>query len=53
MLSTPTVIPDMFPALQPCYTDRLDVPGLRDMAVEEYSNWQQSQVNDKVLKAEC
>jgi hypothetical protein len=52
MLATPAVIPDMFPALQTCYTDRLDVPGLRDMAAEEYSNWQQSQVNDKILKAE-
>ncbi|KAF3404054.1 hypothetical protein F1880_010328, partial [Penicillium rolfsii] len=28
------------------------IPGLRDLAVAEYSNWQQSQVDDEKLKAE-
>jgi hypothetical protein len=30
----------------------LVVPGLRDIAVKEYSNWQQSKVGDYILKAE-
>lgn len=30
----------------------LDIPGLRDVAVEEYSDWQQSQVGNETLKAE-
>jgi hypothetical protein len=30
----------------------LIVPGLQDIAVKEYSDWQQSQVGDQTLKAE-
>jgi uncharacterized protein YpbB len=30
----------------------LVVPSLRDVAMKEYSDWQQSQVNDETLKAE-
>ncbi|PYH40040.1 uncharacterized protein BP01DRAFT_378148 [Aspergillus saccharolyticus JOP 1030-1] len=30
----------------------LNIPGLRDVAVEEYSDWQQSQVRNEALKAE-
>jgi len=30
----------------------LVVPGLRDVAMKEYSDWQQSQVSDQTLKAE-
>ncbi|OQD86925.1 hypothetical protein PENSOL_c082G05414 [Penicillium solitum] len=30
----------------------LEIPGLRDFAVTEYSEWQQSQVSDEKLKAE-
>jgi hypothetical protein len=30
----------------------LVIPGLRDVAVKEYSDWQQSQVSDQTLKAE-
>jgi hypothetical protein len=33
-------------------TRRLDIPGLRDVAVNEYSGWQQSNVSDEILKAE-
>jgi hypothetical protein len=33
-------------------SDCLEIPGLRDLAVAEYSDWQQSQVNDEKLKAE-
>jgi hypothetical protein len=32
--------------------NRLDIPGHRDVAIKKYSNWQQSQVNDKILKVE-
>ncbi|KAK4936947.1 hypothetical protein LTR66_015270, partial [Elasticomyces elasticus] len=32
--------------------DFLEIPGLRDLAVAEYSDWQQTQVNDENLKAE-
>ena len=32
--------------------NRLDVPGLRDVAVKKYSDWQQSKVDDEMLKAE-
>jgi len=31
------------------HIDRLNIPGFRDVAVEEYSKWQ---VKDEVLKAE-
>ncbi|KAM0157264.1 hypothetical protein ACHAPG_004758 [Botrytis cinerea] len=31
---------------------RLDIPGPRDVAVKNYSHWQQSKVNDDILKAE-
>lgn len=30
----------------------LNIPGLRDVAVEEYSDWQQSQVGNEILKGE-
>jgi hypothetical protein len=30
----------------------LDIPGLRDIAVHRYSDWQQSKVGDETLKAE-
>ncbi|KAJ5737402.1 uncharacterized protein N7483_002527 [Penicillium malachiteum] len=30
----------------------LEIPGLRDVAIAEYSDWQQSQVNDDRLKEE-
>lgn len=30
----------------------LEIPGLRDVAVKEYSGWQQLQVYDKFLKVE-
>jgi hypothetical protein len=30
----------------------LDIPGLRDIAVHRYSDWQQSKIGDKTLKAE-
>ncbi|KAJ5475378.1 hypothetical protein N7539_008444 [Penicillium diatomitis] len=33
-------------------SDFLEIPGLRDLAVAEYSDWQQSQVDDEKLKAE-
>jgi hypothetical protein len=39
-------LPDSLPA------DPLDIPGLRDTAVREYSEWQQSRVGDKLLKDE-
>jgi hypothetical protein len=32
--------------------DRLNIPGLRDVAMTEYTNWQQSQVRDLTLKSE-
>jgi hypothetical protein len=32
--------------------DHLDIPGLRDTAVREYSEWQQSRVGDEMLKNE-
>jgi hypothetical protein len=32
--------------------DRLNISGLRDVAVAEYTNWQQSQVRDPKLKNE-
>lgn len=39
------------PASRPCTS--LDIPGLRDMAVRRYSDWQCSQVGDESLKSEC
>ena len=32
--------------------DCLNIPGLQDMAMTEYTNWQQSQVRDLTLKSE-
>ena len=32
--------------------DQLEIPGLRDTAVREYSEWQQSRVGDEMLKDE-
>lgn len=32
--------------------EHLDIPGLRDVAVREYSEWQQSKVQDGMLKDE-
>lgn len=50
MLTTPVATPAM--PLRNNVTEHLDIPGLRDLAVAEYSNWQQSQVSDETLKAE-
>jgi len=30
----------------------LDIPGLRDVVVKNYSNWQQSKINNMTLKVE-
>lgn len=48
--TTPTPMPTMCPKQH--LADILEIPGLRDLAVAEYSKWQQSQVNDEKLKAE-
>jgi hypothetical protein len=48
--TTPTPMPTTCPGKAP--PDCLEIPGLRDLAVAEYSDWQQSQVNDEKLKAE-
>lgn len=37
-----------FPSRTP--TDPIDIPGLHDVAVAEYSDWQQSRVSSEVLK---
>jgi hypothetical protein len=42
-MATPLVVPPITP---------LVIPGLRDVAVKEYSNWQQSKFDDHMLKAE-
>ena len=42
MATPPSVTPPIAP---------LVVPGLRDIAVKEYSYWQQSKVGDQILKA--
>ncbi|KAJ5529827.1 hypothetical protein N7527_003220 [Penicillium freii] len=34
------------------YPPELHIPGLLDLAVKEYSTWQQSRLSDKTLKAE-
>lgn len=34
----------------PSTVDCLDIPGLRDIAVRKYSEWQQSKVHDEMLK---
>ncbi|OZJ01562.1 hypothetical protein BZG36_05503 [Bifiguratus adelaidae] len=52
MLATPAATPAIPLSEDTHHTDHLNVPGLRDLAVEEYSSWQQSQVNDEILKAE-
>ena len=44
----PTPAADVRPCGNICFT----VPGLRDKAVREYSEWQQSNVGDERLKAE-
>ena len=43
MATPPLVAPPITP---------LAIPSLRDVAVKEYSNWQQSKVGDPILKAE-
>ena len=48
-LATPAATPDMLPPPAINHIDRLNIPGFRDVAVEEYSKWQ---VKDEVLKAE-
>lgn len=48
--NTPTPTSAMGPEKIPAVC--LDIPGLRDLAVAEYSDWQQSYVNDERLKAE-
>lgn len=50
MPTTPTPMPAPCPEKAP--SDFLEIPGLRDIAVARYSDWQQSQVNDEKLKAE-
>jgi hypothetical protein len=40
--------PFPFPSRTP--TDPIDIPGLHDVAVAEYSDWQQSRVSSEVLK---
>jgi hypothetical protein len=37
---------------KPSSVEHLDIPGLRDVAVQEYSEWQQSKVQDGMLKGE-
>ncbi|KAF4766946.1 hypothetical protein HAV15_009615 [Penicillium sp. str.  len=37
------------PSMAPT-SDPIDIPGLHDVAVEEYSNWQQSRVSRDILK---
>jgi hypothetical protein len=49
MLAPPAAI---LPASGGHHTERLDVPGLRDIALKEYGDWQQAQVGDETLKAE-
>lgn len=48
--TTPTPMPTSCPERPP--PGFLEIPGLRDVAVAEYSDWQQSQVNDDRLKEE-
>jgi hypothetical protein len=48
--NTPTLMSTMCPGKH--ISDCLEIPGLRDLAVAEYSDWQQSQVDDEKLKAE-
>jgi hypothetical protein len=46
--SEPTPAAEVRPFGDTC----LDIPGLRDHAVKEYSEWQQSNVGDEILRAE-
>lgn len=46
--SEPTPAAEVRPFGDTC----LDIPGLRDHAIKEYSEWQQSNVGDEALKAE-
>ncbi|KAJ5865177.1 uncharacterized protein N7529_007093 [Penicillium soppii] len=48
--ATPNSTPAMFAGKN--IAEVFDIPGLRDLAVAEYSEWQQSQVSDEKLKAE-
>jgi hypothetical protein len=50
MLATPAGTPAMLPLLDSSHTDPINVPGLLDIAVEEYSSWQQSRVSSEMLK---
>jgi hypothetical protein len=57
--SEPTPLPASQPgtasSMQPPHSmiaSRLDVPGLRDVAVKDYSDWQQAQVHNESLKIE-
>jgi hypothetical protein len=47
---TATLVSDLSSLSTPA--NRLDIPGLRDVAVKNYSNWQQSKVSDVALKVE-
>lgn len=38
--------------LRPPAPDSIEIPGLHDVAVEEYSTWQQSRVSREILKAD-
>jgi hypothetical protein len=44
--------PASIPALNPIPANSPDIPGLRDVVVREYSDWQQSKVDDEMLKVE-
>jgi hypothetical protein len=44
--------PASIPALNPIPANSPDIPGLRDVTVKGYSNWQQSKVDDEMIKVE-
>lgn len=44
--------PASIQALNPIPANSLHIPRLRDIVVKEYSDWQQSKVDDEVLKVE-
>jgi hypothetical protein len=50
MLVTPAGTPTMLPLLDSSHTNPINVPGLLDIAVKEYSSWQQSRVSSEMLK---
>jgi hypothetical protein len=52
MMASSAETPASDPPSHATSAHRLDIPGLRDVAVNEYSDWQQSKVNDEILKIE-